>query len=53
MYTSLSSIEALLERSHTSAEIQQALADLKAMYQAGNITENQYKSFKKLLEDNL
>lgn len=53
MYSSLASIDALLDRKYTSADIQQALADLKAMYEAKNIKEHQYTAYKRLLEDKL
>lgn len=52
-YSSLATIEALLEGSYSSNEIKQALADLEAMYKRGSINEYQYKNMKALLEDKL
>lgn len=52
-YSSLASIEAMLEGSYTSNDIKQALADLNAMYERGSITEYQYKNMKALLDAKL
>jgi len=52
-YSSLASIDALLARDYKTTEITQALADLKAMYSDGNISEYQYKNYKTLLEQKL
>ncbi len=52
-YSSLASIEAMLDRNYTSSDIYEALNDLEAMYQAGYISEKQYKNFKILLKAKL
>lgn len=53
-FSSLASIDAMLDAGiYNSQDIYQALSDLKAMYDSGNITEYQYKNFKSLLEAKL
>lgn len=43
----------MLDRNYTSSDIYEALNDLEAMYQAGYISEKQYKNFKILLKAKL
>lgn len=51
MYSSLSAIETMLELgNYSTSDINQALADLEAMYEDKNISEYQYKNMKALLE---
>lgn len=52
-YTSIASIMDLVERTHSLAELTQALADLSAMFEEENISEYQYKNVKKLIEDKI
>lgn len=50
-YSSIASIDAMLEGKYTNEDIQQALNDLNAM--KDSIGEYQYKSMKALLESKL
>ena len=43
----------MLERKYTEADLVQALADLTAMYEEGNITEYQYNNIKSLINSKL
>ena len=52
-YSSISSILTMLERKYTEADLVQALADLTAMYEEGNITEYQYNNIKSLINSKL
>ena len=52
-YSSIASIMAMLDERHTSSDLYQAMSDLKAMYEDGNIKEYQYKNMKALLEDKI
>jgi hypothetical protein len=52
-YGSIASIMAMLDARHTISDLNQALSDLKAMYEDRNITEYQYKNIKTLLEDKI
>ena len=44
---------AMLDERHTSSDLHQAMSDLKAMYEDGNIRKYQYESIKALLEDKI
>ena len=48
-YSSLASIDALLDRKYSTSDIRQAMNDLQAMYDDRNINEYQYKNYKALL----
>lgn len=52
-YSSIASIMAMLDERHTSSDLHQAMSDLKAMYEDGNIRKYQYESIKALLEDKI
>ena len=52
-YTSIASIIDLVGRTHTLAELTQALADLSAMFEEKNISEYQYENVKKLIEEKI
>lgn len=50
-YSSIESINTMLRLgNYTSEDINQALADLEAMYERKSINEYQYKNMKALLE---
>ena len=52
MYSSIESINEMLRLGkYTIQDINQALADLEAMYERGSIDEYRYKNMKALLED--
>jgi len=51
MYSSIEAINTMLQLGkYTSGDINQALADLEAMYERGSINEYQFKNMKSLLE---
>lgn len=51
MYSSIESIMTMLDRgNYSKSDINQALSDLNIMYEAGHISEYQYKNIKSLLE---
>ena len=50
MYSSIESINEMLSGKHTIGDINQALADLEAMYERKSINEYQFKNMKALLE---
>lgn len=53
-YSKFGSIDLIMNYNFTSAgEVNQALGELKAMYEDGNISEYQYKNVKAYLEGKL